>query len=71
MKELIVTKNFTNNDFDFKNIFFDINSTIRKIYYYINNNFTLEPQLKKFYDEFKFNENETINDLINYLIKLK
>ena len=29
-----IIKNFTNNDFDFKNIFFDINSTIRKIYYY-------------------------------------
>ena len=64
-----IIKNFTNNDFDFKNVFFDINSTIRKIKYYINNNFTLEPQLQKFYDDFNFNESETINDLINYLIK--
>ena len=66
-----VIKNFTNKDFDFKNVFFDINSTIQKIKYYIKNNFTIETQLQSFYDEFKFNNNETINDFINYLIKLK
>ena len=30
-----IIKNFTNNDFQFKNVFFDINSTIQKTKYYI------------------------------------
>ena len=65
-----IIKNFTNKDFDFKNVFFDINSTIKKINYYINNNFSLEKQLKKFYEGFHFNYNQTINEFINYLIKI-
>ena len=66
-----VIKNFTNNDFEFKNVFFNINSTINKINYYIKNNFNLEPELQKFYDDFNFNNKEKLSDFINYILELK
>ena len=65
-----VIKNFNNNDFDFKNIYFDINSTINKINYYINNYFCLDSELKKFYADFNFNQNDNLNKFINYILKL-
>ena len=61
-------KNFTNNDFLFENLFFDINSTVNKIKYYIDNNFKLDKKLKKFYNEFNFKAGLNINDLINKLL---
>ena len=64
-----VIKNFTNNDFDFKNVYFDINSTINKINDYIKNSFCLDSELKKFYDDFHFNQNENLDDFINYILK--
>ena len=63
-----VIKNFTRNDFQFENIYFDINSTINKIKYYIDNDFRLDNTLNNFYDEFKF-ENQSIIEFINYLVK--
>ena len=62
-------KNFRNHDFDFENIYLDINSTIDKINYYINNNFLLEARLNKFYDEFNFTKKNIMNDFIYYLSK--
>ena len=65
-----IINNFKNNDFNFENIFFDINSTINKINYYIYNNFKLDSRLNKFYDEFNFTIGLAINNFINYIIKL-
>lgn len=62
-----VIKNFINNDFQFENIYFDINSTINKIEYYIDNEFKLDNKLIKFYNEFNF-KNESIKEFINYLL---
>lgn len=65
-----IIKNFKNNIFSFENVFLDINSTINKINYYINNDFILDIKLKHFYDEFNFKQGPFINDFINYLIGL-
>jgi CDP-glycerol glycerophosphotransferase (TagB/SpsB family) len=46
----------------FENIFFNINETIKKILYYIKNNFLLGENLKLFYKSFNFKgRNNTIN----------
>ena len=55
----------------FENKFFNINLVIEKIIYYINNNFTLEKNLVKFYDIFELNQNTNINNFIKYLANLK
>ena len=55
----------------FENKFFNIKSVIEKIIYYINNNFTLEQSLVKFYDSFELNQNTNINNFIKYLNNLK
>ncbi len=55
----------------FENKFFDINSVVQKIIYYINNNFNIEENLTKFYDSFELKKGKNINNFINYLIKLK
>ena len=65
-----IIKNIKNNIFSFENVFLDINSTINKINYYINNDFILDIKLKHFYDEFNFKQGPFINDFINYLIGL-
>ena len=60
-----------NGTIEFENKYFNINDTINKIIYYINNNFTLDDNLKKFYDdlEIKKVENNT-NTFINYLTNI-
>ena len=63
-----IIKNFSNNDFKFENVNFDINSTVNKIIYYIDNDFRLDTKLKNFYDEFNFT-NQNISTFINYLLK--
>ena len=64
-----IIKNFSNNDFKFENVNFDINSTVNKIIYYIDNDFRLDKKLKNFYDEFNFTI-QNISTFINYLLKL-
>ena len=65
-----VIKKFMNNDFKFENVYFDINSTINKINYYIDNKFHLEKKLIQFYDEFNFKKGSLINDFIDYILNL-
>ena len=65
-----IIKKFETNYYQFENIYFDINSTVNKINYYIDNGFKLEPQLKKFYNEFNFKSENTINKIINYILEL-
>ena len=55
----------------FQNKFFTINETINKTISYINNNFKIEPYMKKFYDEFEFNCKNNTKSFINYLINIK
>lgn len=60
-----------NGTFYFENKFFDINSTVEKIIYYIKNNFNIEQKLIEFYDSFNLKQGESINYFINYLHNLK
>ena len=57
-----------NGTINFENKFFNINDTVNKIIFYINNNFNLEPKLKKFYESFDFKMENNINKFIKYLI---
>ena len=54
----------------FENKFFDLNDVVKKIIFYINNNFTIETKLKKFYDSFGFKIGNNINKFIEYLKNL-
>ena len=60
-----------NRTFYFENTFFDINSVVEKIIYYINNNFNIEQNLTKFYDSFELKKGKNINNFIKYLVNLK
>ena len=60
-----------NDTIYFENKFFDINETINKIIYYINNNFILDSKLIDFYESFGFKRENSINKLIYYLKYLK
>ena len=60
-----------NDTIYFENKFFDINETINKIIYYINNNFILDSKLIDFYESFGFKKENSINKLIYYLKYLK
>ena len=63
--ELIESMN--NGTIYFENKYFNINETINKIIYYINNNFTIEPELENFYNSFEFKSENNINKFIDYL----
>jgi hypothetical protein len=54
----------------FENLFFDINETINKIIFYINNNFTLDIKLIKFYDNLGIKSDNNIDKFIKYIINL-
>lgn len=60
-----------NGTIEFENKYFEINETINKIIYYINNNFKLEPKLEDFYDSFNIKKTNSINQFINYLKHLQ
>jgi CDP-glycerol glycerophosphotransferase (TagB/SpsB family) len=63
-------KSMKNGTIDFENKYFDVNDTINKINYYINNNFKLDLRLKKFYDNFGIKRGNNTNEFIEYLKKL-
>ena len=65
-----IINNFKNNGFNFSNVYFDINSTVNKINYYIDNDFHLETKLIQFYDSFNLKKGPLINDFINYILEL-
>ena len=62
-----IIKCLRNGTMDFRNRFFDVQSTVNKIIYYIKNNFILEHSLKMFYDTFNLNGGNNINSLIKIL----
>ena len=65
-----IINNFKNNEFKFENVYCDINSTLDKINYYIDNRFKLEHKINKFYDEFNFKNGTIIKEFIRYILKL-
>ena len=67
----IIIKKFKSNEFEFENIYFDINSTVNRINYYINNKFKLDNNLKIFYKQFNFQKGPIINDFIDFLLNMK
>jgi CDP-glycerol glycerophosphotransferase (TagB/SpsB family) len=60
-----------NDSIYFENKFFNIEDTVKKIIYYINNNFKIEKNLETFYNNFEFNDKNRINNLINYIENMK
>ena len=64
--ELIESLN--NGTIYFENKYSNINETINKIIYYINNNFTIDPKLEYFYNSFEFKSGNNINKFIDYFI---
>ena len=65
-----IIKSLRNGTINFKNRFFNVESTVNKIIYYINNNFMLESSLKKFYNIMNLTGGNNINDFILYLKEL-
>ena len=66
-----IINQFKYNEFKFENVFLDISATINKIIYYIDNNFKLDRNLRKFYNTFNFTKSFVIDDLINSLLNIK
>ena len=62
-----IIKSIRNGTIYLKNRYFDVNTTVKKIIYYINNNFILEKSLKIFYNKFNLSGGNNINSFINYL----
>ena len=60
-----------NGTIKFENLLFDINDTINKIIYYLNNNFSLEEKLKIFYDNLGIKSDNNMDKFIKYINNLK
>ena len=60
-----------NGTIKFENLFFDSNDTINKIIYYLNNNFSLDENLKIFYDNLGIKSDNNIDKFVKYIINLK
>ena len=66
-----IIKGLKNGTIFFKNKFFDLDKTINKIIYYIQNNFHIESSMKKFYNSFHLNGTNNTKIFIDYLKNLK
>ena len=64
-------ENLKNDTIKFENKFFNPDDAIKKIIYYINNNFKLDSNLSKFYKTFNFKKGDNMNKFIEYLKNLK
>ena len=62
-----IINNLKNGILSFENTFFNINETLKKINFYINNNFQLDEKLKNFYSRFNFQGGKNTINIINYL----
>ena len=56
-----------NETIEFENKFFNIDSVVNKILYYLKNNFELDERLKIFYDSLKLTQNNNIYEFIKYI----
>ena len=68
---LNIINSFKNNSIEFENKFFKVKETIKKIEYYISNNFQIDTKLKILYEKFNLKEKNNINRFINYIKSLK
>ena len=64
---LNVINSLKNGSVEFENKFFKIEDVIKKIEYYISNDFKLDEKLRNFYKTFKLNDKNNINRFIEYL----
>ena len=62
-----VINGFKNNSIKFENTFLNYKDAIKKIIYYIENDFSLDLKLKILYKQFNFNYTNSINYFIQYL----
>ena len=76
--EKIYKKNYVNliqliknGTIKFENTYFNVNDTVNKIIYYINNKFEIELNLKKFYEKLSLKEGNNIIKFIEYIKNLK
>ena len=65
-----IIKRLRNGTINFQNRFFNVESTVNKILYYINNNFVLEPSLMNFYNKLNLTGGNNTNNFIIYLKNL-
>ena len=56
-----------NRTIQFENQFFDIDSVINKIIFYLKNNFKLDKKLELFYDSLNLTQNNNIYEFIKYI----
>ena len=56
-----------NGTIEFENQFFNIDSVINKIIFYLSNNFNLDEKLKIFYDSLNLKQNNNIYEFIKYI----
>jgi CDP-glycerol glycerophosphotransferase (TagB/SpsB family) len=59
-------KDIKNGTISFQNTFFNIEDTVKKIIYYIKNNFNLESKMKRFYKQFGFKKKNSTNNNISF-----
>ena len=62
-----IINSLKNGTINFKNRFFKVSDTVKKIIYYINHNFVLESKMEKFYSKFNLIGGNNTKDMINYL----
>jgi CDP-glycerol glycerophosphotransferase (TagB/SpsB family) len=65
-----IIKCLKNGTMNFQNRYFSVESTVKKIIYYINNDFIVDRSLKKFYDIFNLSGGDNIKSFIMYLKKI-
>ena len=63
-----IINNFQNGYNNFKNVYLNVKDTVKKIQYYIENNFVLEKEMEVFYDSFELKGKNITYSFINYLI---
>ena len=59
-----------NNTIKFENKVFSSFETVNKMIFYIQNNFALDDKLERFYQQFGFKMEKSIDKFIDYLVKL-
>jgi CDP-glycerol glycerophosphotransferase (TagB/SpsB family) len=59
-----------NGTIKFENQFFDLDSVINKIMFYLKNNFSLDEKLEKFYNSLNLTKNSNIYEFIKYIKKI-
>lgn len=59
-----------NGTIEFENQFFNLESVINKIIFYLKNNFKLDKKLENFYDSLNIKKDNNIYEFIKYIKNL-